>query len=57
MQIWDSGLRFRIDIQVWNKIWDSGWGLRFWIHVCHICLRFSFKGQVWDAVLRVGIKI
>ena len=43
----DSGLRFRIDYQVWNKIWDSGLGLRFWIQVCHLCLGFSFKGQVW----------
>ena len=22
--VWDSGLRFRFYIQVWNKIWDSG---------------------------------
>ena len=53
----DSGLRFRIDIQVWNKIWYSGLCLRIWIQVCHLGLGFSFRGQLWDTGLGFGIKI
>ena len=41
--VWDSGLRFRFYIQVWNKIWDSGLGFMFWIQFCHLGLRFCFK--------------
>ena len=52
-----SGLRFRIDIQVWNKIWYSGLCLRIWIQVCHLGLGFSFKGKLWDTGLGFGIKI
>ena len=46
--VWDSVLRFRFYIQVWNKIWDSGLGFKFWIQFCHLGLGFRFKSQVWD---------
>ena len=36
-------------MQVWNKIWDSGLGFKFWILFCHLGLGFSFKSQVWES--------
>ena len=47
--VWDSCLRFRFYIQVWNKIWDSGLGFKFLIQFCHLGLGFRFKSQVWDS--------